>query len=161
MELASLGAIPLAVRLLAPRRQSTSTEVIPMATRTTTTDTAKPVTEEQSSERRSSGPALNRVALVGRLVADAELRHTASGIPVTTVRIATTGRTETQFVNVVLWRQLAEFASTYLGKGRLVYVDGRIRSRSWTATDGSKRQSTEVVADTLQALSSRRPAQAA
>jgi single-strand DNA-binding protein len=62
---------------------------------------------------------------------------------------------------VVLWRQLADFAVNYMAKGRLVYVEGRLRTRTWDAADGTKRRSVEVVADRFQALSSRRPADTA
>ena len=54
---------------------------------------------------------------------------------------------------MVLWGQLADFATSYLGKGRLVYVEGRLQSRQWQATDGSTRRTVEIVANRLQALS--------
>ena len=73
---------------------------------------------------------------------------------ITTARVATNGRT-IEFHDVVLWGQMAEFACTHLGKGRLVYVEGRPQSRLWQATDGSTRRSVEIVANRLQALSSK------
>jgi single-strand DNA-binding protein len=102
---------------------------------------------------------INRVVLVGRLVADPELKYTPSGVPVASLRIAVdrpftsaSGERETDFINVVAWRQSAEFAANYLAKGRLIAVDGRLQIRQWTTQDGQRRQSAEVVSDRLQAL---------
>ena len=102
---------------------------------------------------------LNRVVLIGRLASDPELKYTASGIAVCTFRIAVDrfktneqGEREADFFPVVAWRQSAEFASTYLTKGRLVAVDGKLQARSWVAQDGTRRYMTEVIADTLRGL---------
>lgn len=102
---------------------------------------------------------LNRVILVGRLVADPELRYTPSGVPVASFRLAVdrqfksqSGDRETDFINIVAWRRSAEFASNYLGKGRLVAVEGRLQIRQWTTNDGQKRTTAEVVADNIQGL---------
>jgi len=62
------------------------------------------------------------------------------------------GERETDWIDIVAWRQTAEFAANYLSKGRLIAVDGRLQIRSWTAQDGTKRKSAEVVADDLRAL---------
>src|SRR5262245_64415493 len=62
------------------------------------------------------------------------------------------GERETDWIDIVAWRQNAEFAANYLAKGRLVAVDGRLQIRSWTAQDGTKRKSAEVVADHLRGL---------
>ncbi|MDA8315795.1 MAG: single-stranded DNA-binding protein, partial [Actinomycetota bacterium] len=97
--------------------------------------------------------SVNQVTLIGRLVAAPELRETASGKHVTTARVATNGRNQTEFHDVVLWGQLAGFATSYLAKGRLVYVEGRLQSRQWQAADGSTRRTVEIVASRLQALS--------
>lgn len=109
---------------------------------------------------------LNRVILIGRLVADPELRYTPSGVPVANCRIAVdrpfknaAGERETDFINIVAWRQRAEFAANYLGKGRLVAIDGRLQIRQWTTQDGQKRSTAEVVADDVQGLD--RPREAA
>lgn len=118
------------------------------------------VQEAPASEQRSSSGTVNRVTLVGRLVADPVLRSTASGIPVTTVRVATNDRGTAEFHDVVVWRQLAEFATTCLGKGRLVYVEGRLQSRTWQPQDGAARRITEIIASRLQALSRREGAAA-
>ena len=102
---------------------------------------------------------VNRVILIGRMVADAELRYTPSGLPVASLRLAVDrrrrsqgGERETDFINIVAWRQQAEFATNYLGKGRLVAVEGRLQIRQWTTNDGQKRTTAEVVADNIQGL---------
>ena len=105
---------------------------------------------------------LNKVILIGRLATDPELKYTASGIAVTSFRIAvdrpfstrneTTGEKETDFIDIVAWRQSAEFAANYLNKGRLVAVDGRLQIRNWVAQDGTKRRTAEVVANDLRSL---------
>ena len=117
-----------------------------------TNSTNKPVTKD---ERQSLGDSVNQVTLIGRLVAPPELRETGSGKHVTTVRVATNGKTHAEFHDVVLWGQLADFATKYLSKGRLVYVEGRLQSGQWQATDGSTRRAVEIVANRLQALSSK------
>jgi single-strand DNA-binding protein len=99
---------------------------------------------------------LNKVMLIGNLGADPEMRYTPSGKAVTTFRIAV-NRTwkdqssgeqqqDTQWIRIVAWTQLAEICARYLSKGRSVYVEGRLQTRSWDAQDGSKRYMTEVVA---------------
>lgn len=103
---------------------------------------------------------LNRICLVGRLVADPEIRNTTSGIAVANFRIAVdrptrnreTGEKETDFINVVAFRQAADFVSQYIHKGRLVSVDGRLQIRNYTTQDGQKRTIAEVVADNVQGL---------
>jgi len=95
------------------------------------------------------------------MVATPELRTTASGVHVTTARIATNDREQPEFHDVVLWRQQADFATKYMTKGRLAYIEGRQQSRTWEAADGSKRRTVEVVADTFKALSPKRDAGAA
>ena len=115
-----------------------------------TNSTNEPVTKD---ERKSRGDSVNQVTLIGRLVTPPELRKTGSGKHVTTVRVATNGKTHAEFHDVVLWGQLADFATKYLGKGRQVYVAGRLQSRQWQATDGSTRRTVEIIANRLQALS--------
>jgi single-strand DNA-binding protein len=112
-------------------------------------------------EALTRGTSVHRSTLAGRLVADPQLRTTASGISVTTVRLATNDRDQVEFHDVVLWRQLADFAAKYMTKGRLAYVEGRVQTRTWEATDGSKRRAVEIVADRFQALSAPRPAESA
>ncbi len=100
---------------------------------------------------------LNRVILMGRLVADPEAKQTPSGVSVTTFRIAVdrdfknkqTGEKEADFINVVTWRFTAEFVAKYFSKGRMAVVEGRLQSRNYTDKDGNKRYITEVVADNV------------
>jgi primosomal replication protein N len=90
--------------------------------------TEAPASPAAPAERRRSGPALNRVELIGRLAAAPELRFTSSGLPVCTLRIVTNDRDTAEFHDVVVWRQQAEFAGKYLAKGRLVFVQGRLQA---------------------------------
>ncbi|MBU5626135.1 single-stranded DNA-binding protein [Oscillibacter sp. MSJ-2] len=99
---------------------------------------------------------LNRIILMGRLVADPELRRTQSGTPVTSLRIAVdrdfknqSGEKETDFIDVVAWRATAEFVAKYFAKGRMAVVEGRLQIRPWTDKEGNKRTSAEVVADNV------------
>ena len=105
---------------------------------------------------------INVVVLIGRLVADPELKYTPSGVAVATFRIAVDRRPtaqgvkETDFINIVAWRHSAEFAANYLQKGGLVAVEGRLQIRNWVAQDGSKRTSAEVVANDVRGLDRRK-----
>jgi single-strand DNA-binding protein len=113
--------------------------------------------------------SLNRVMLIGRLTRDPELRYTPSGTPVCNLALATNRygqdaagerREFTDFHDIVVWnqgnRKLAELCSQYLQKGRLVYVEGRLQTRSWDdAQSGQKRYRTEVNANDVQFLDSR------
>ena len=110
---------------------------------------------------------LNRVVLIGRLVADPELRYTSSGVPVANFRLAVDrpftnaeGEKETDFINIVAWRQRAEFAANYLSKGRLVAIDGSLQIRQWEH-DGQRHQAAEVVADNVRGLDRPRDSEAA
>lgn len=106
---------------------------------------------------------MNVVCLIGRLVAQPELKYTAgSNIPVCSFRIAVDRRFKDQngnrtadFIDVVAWRQQAEILVKYCDKGRLIGVQGQIQVRSWQAQDGSPRKSVEVVADSIQFLERR------
>lgn len=105
---------------------------------------------------------LNAVYLIGRLVADPELRYTQKGAPVCDFRIACSRRyknrdtgewqEETLFINIVAWRRQAETANDYLKKGSAVLVEGSIRSRQWETAEGAKRSAIEVVARRIQFL---------
>ncbi|RJP32980.1 MAG: single-stranded DNA-binding protein [Actinobacteria bacterium] len=97
---------------------------------------------------------LNNVVLIGNLTRDPELRYTPSGLPVATLRLAVNrnftnqqGEIETDYFNVVVWRNQAEKCAEYLSKGRQVAVTGRLQSRSWEGNDGQKRSTIEIVAD--------------
>ena len=107
---------------------------------------------------------LNRVTLVGRLTRDPELRHTAGGDAICSMRVAVSSRTrgddgqwgdKSNYFDVVVFGHQAETASNYLAKGRRIGVDGRLSWREWTAQDGAKRQSTEIVANDIFFLDSR------
>ena len=104
---------------------------------------------------------MNKVYLIGNLTRDPEMRSTNTGIPVCNFSIAVnrrfknaqTGQQETDFFNIVAWRQLAELCSRYLVKGRKVAVFGSIQTRSYEAQDGSKRTAFDIVADEVEFLS--------
>lgn len=105
---------------------------------------------------------MNKVYLIGNLTRDPEMRSTSAGIPVCNFSIAVnrrfknaqTGQQETDFFNIVAWRQLAELCGRYLAKGRKVAVSGSIQTRSYEAQDGSKRTAFDIVADEVEFLSS-------
>ncbi len=104
---------------------------------------------------------VNRIVLVGRMANDPELKYTPSGVAVSSFRIAVArpfsnaqGEKETDFIDVVTWRQNAEFAAKYLGKGRLIAVEGRLQVRSYQAQDGTRRRVYEVVCDSVRGLDS-------
>ena len=112
--------------------------------------------------------SLNRVMLIGRLTADPEMKYLASGQPVTQLRMATNRygssadgerREFTDYHDIVVWnigqRKLAELAGQYLHKGSLLYVEGRLQTRSWETQDGQKRYRTEVNAQDIQFLEAR------
>ena len=103
--------------------------------------------------------SLNRVCLIGRMTRDAEVRTTTGGKEVASFSIAvdkrikpTDGSPTADFLNIVVWGQAARFVADYLGKGRLVAVDGRLQSRKFQAQDGSNREVYEIVADNVQGL---------
>jgi len=115
---------------------------------------------------------LNKVMLIGRLTRDPEMRYTPSGAPVTSFSLATNRygqstdgekKEYTDYHNVVVWnigkRNLAEIAGQYLHKGSLVYVEGRLQTRSWEGQDGQKRKTTEVNATEIQFLEPRSQSQ--
>ena len=106
---------------------------------------------------------LNKVVLMGRLTKDPELRRTGSGTAVTSFSMACdrdfksqSGEKETDFIEVVAWKNTAEFVSKYFSKGRMAVVDGRLQIRDWTDKDGGKRRSAEVVADNVYFADSKR-----
>lgn len=106
---------------------------------------------------------LNRVVLMGRLVSDPELKTTATGVSVTSFRIAVERayvkqgeERKADFIDIVAWRNTAEFVCRYFGKGSLIAVDGQLQSRTYQAKDGSNRYVTEVVADNVSFTGERR-----
>lgn len=106
--------------------------------------------------------SVNKVILVGNLGKDPELRYTPSGTAVCTFSLATSDRFKnkqgeqqdrTEWHNIVTWSGLAEICGKYLAKGKQVYIEGRIQSRSYDDRDGNKRYITEIVANEMQMLS--------
>ena len=106
---------------------------------------------------------LNKIIIMGRLTRDPELRRTGSGTAVTSFSLACdrdfksqSGEKETDFIEVVAWKNTAEFVSKYFSKGRMAVVEGRLQIRDWTDKDGGKRRSAEVVADNVYFADSKR-----
>ncbi len=96
---------------------------------------------------------INHITCMGRLTHDPELRHTASGVAVCSFSIACerdykngNGEKQVDYIDVVAWRNIAEFVSKYLTKGRMAVVDGRLQLRDWTDREGGKRRSAEILA---------------
>lgn len=107
---------------------------------------------------------LNKIFLMGRLTKDPELRRTQSGTAVASFSIAVDrdhGKKgedkETDFIDIVAWRNTAEFVSKYFSKGRMAVVEGRLQIRDWTDKEGGKRRSAEVVADNIYFGDSKKP----
>ena len=99
---------------------------------------------------------LNHIVLMGRLTRDPELRRTGSGVAVASFSLAVDrdyaaqgAEKETDFVDIVAWRNTAEFVAKYFTKGRMAVVEGRLQMRDWTDKDGNKRRTAEVVADNV------------
>ena len=103
---------------------------------------------------------LNKAMVIGHLGADPEMRYTANGNAVTTFSVASSQsftregerKEATEWFRVVTWNKLAESCSQYLAKGRLVYVEGRLQTRSWDGQDGQKRYTTELIAQEVKFL---------
>jgi len=102
---------------------------------------------------------LNRVILIGRLTREPELRFTASGVAVANFNLAvdrpflnSQGVRETDFIRIVVWGKQAETCANYLGKGRLVAVEGRLQVRTYQTAEGQNRTATEVVGETVRFL---------
>lgn len=109
---------------------------------------------------------LNKVMLIGRLGADPEIRYMPSGDPIATIRLATSRRyknkqtgerlEETEWHRVVFFAGLAKIVGEYLKKGSQIYVDGRIRTNKWQGQDGQDRYTTEIIAETMNMLDTKR-----
>jgi len=114
-----------------------------------------------------SSRSLNKVMLIGNLTRDPELRYTPQGTAVCSFGLATNRswmpadaserKEETEFHRIVAWNKLAELCAQLLTKGRKVYIEGRLQTRSWEAQDGEKRQATEIVAEDMVILDQKRP----
>lgn len=108
--------------------------------------------------------ALNKVLLIGNVGKDPEIRHLQGGASVATITLATSERYKdrngesrelTEWHTIIAWRQLADLAENYIRKGSQIFVEGRIRSRSWDDQNGQKRYVTEIQADSIQLLGRR------
>ena len=106
---------------------------------------------------------LNKIIIMGRFARDPELRRTGSGTAVTSFPLACdrdfksqSGEKETDFIEVVAWKNTAEFVSKYFSKGRMAVVEGRLQIRDWTDKSGNKRTTAEVVADNVYFADSKR-----
>jgi len=106
--------------------------------------------------------SLNRVELIGNLGRDPEIRYTPGGTAVASFSLATSEKVKnksgeweerTEWHNVTLWGRLAEIAGEYLGKGKTVYIEGRLQTRKWQDKDGKDRYTTEIVGEKMQMLS--------
>ena len=106
--------------------------------------------------------SINKVILIGRLGRDPEVKYTPSGQAVAKFSIATDEtykdrngeqQRRTEWHNIVAWRRLAEICGEYLVKGKLVYIEGRLRTRKWEDREGNKRSTTEIEAREMQMLS--------
>ena len=100
--------------------------------------------------------SLNKVMIIGNLGSEPEMRFTPNGNPVTSFRVATNRvyntpegerKEETEWFTVITWGRLAEQCNQFLSKGRLVYAEGRLRTRTWEGQDGQKHYRTEVIAN--------------
>jgi single-strand DNA-binding protein len=109
--------------------------------------------------------SVNKAIIIGNLGRDPELRHTTAGTPVCEFSVATSERYQdksgeqqekTEWHRIIVWGRQGENCAKYLAKGRTVYIEGRIQTRDWTDKDGNKRYTTEIVANTVQFLSSAR-----
>ncbi len=104
---------------------------------------------------------LNKAILVGRLTADPELRQTPNGISVVSFSVAINrpysrgGERQTDFINIVAWRQTAEFISKYFRKGNMIAIDGTIQTRNYEDKNGNKRTAVEVLAENVSFVESK------
>ena len=106
--------------------------------------------------------SFNKVILIGNMTADPELKQTAAGISVCSFSIAVNrrfaradqGQQNVDFINIVTWRQQAEFVSRYFKKGNPILICGQLQTRSWNDNQGQKRYATEVIADEVSFVAS-------
>jgi len=112
---------------------------------------------------------MNQIVIMGRLTRDPELRHTPNGVPVASFSLAVDrgytpkdgGEKQTDFIDVVAWRNTAEFVSKYFVKGQMAAVTGRLQIRDWTDKENNKRRNAEVVADNIYFTESKKSREAA
>lgn len=104
---------------------------------------------------------MNKIIIIGRATTDIELKQTQSGTPVSTFSVAVSRRTRdegTDFLNVVAWQKTAELVSRYVHKGDKIGVIGRVQARSFEGRDGKKVYVTEIIADEVEFLESKKTA---
>ncbi len=118
--------------------------------------------QQQPREGGRSSSSLNKIMIIGNLGKEPEMRFTPSGNPVTSFSVATNRvyntqegerKEETEWFTVVAWNRLAENCNQFLTKGQQVYVEGRLRTRTWEGQDGQKRTSVEIIASNVIFLS--------
>jgi single-strand DNA-binding protein len=126
-----------------------------MATKTKTSNPIETSDSENRTARRNSDASISRVNMIGRLVSDPVMRYTSNGTAVANFRVAVNNGDEPNFFDIVTWRRLAEVTAEYLTKGRLIYIGGHPKGRTWTGRDGLKRYTLEIVASELRFLSPR------
>ena len=111
-------------------------------------------------------PSLNKLTIIGNVGNDPEMRFTPNGKPVTSFSVATNWmytspegerKQETEWFNIVAWNRLAEQCNQFLGKGRLVYAEGRLHTRTWDGSDGQQHSRVEVIANRVIFLDRRAP----
>ena len=111
--------------------------------------------------------SLNKISIIGNVGTDPEMRFTPNGNPVTSFRVATNRvyttadgerKQETEWFTIVAWNRLAEQCNQFLAKGRLVYAEGRLHTRSWEGQDGQKRTQVEIIANRVIFLDRQAPA---
>ena len=111
--------------------------------------------------------SLNKVMLIGNVGAEPEVRYVEQGVPIASLRLATTERgytlqngtqvpERTEWHNIVVWRRLAEIVEKYVHKGDKLYIEGQLRTRTWDDRNGVKRYTTEIWAENMELLSSPR-----
>ena len=112
---------------------------------------------------------MNHIVIMGRLTADPERRETPNGVPVTKFRLAVDrpftskdgGEKKADFINVVAWRNTADFVAKYFVKGQMAAVNGRLEVREWTDKENNRRWTTEVIADNVYFTESKKSREAA
>ena len=112
---------------------------------------------------------MNQIIIMGRMTRDPELRHTPNGVSVASFTLAVDrgftpkdgGDRQTDFIDVVAWRNSAEFVSKYFTKGQMAAVVGRLQIRDWTDKEGNKRRSAEVIAESIHFTESKKTREAA
>ena len=108
---------------------------------------------------------LNNITIIGRLVADPELKHTQNNIPFTSFRIAcdrdyknADGERDTDFINCTAWRAIAQNVANYFSKGRMISINGRLQNNNWIDRDGNKHYNSEILVNSVYFVDSKKAA---